>query len=238
MDLRLDGKVALVTGSAQGIGFAVASVFAESGASVALLDVSEPGANEAARRIGGNARPYPVDRAAAESGGMDIAVNCAGRGTLFGLLQDEDPVVWRDLIDLNLLGTIYVSHAVIPHLIERGSGRIINIASDAARTGSAGEAVYSAAKGGVISLTKSLARELARHTITVNCVSPGPTDTPMLRRFAVQDESVIQKLIKATPLRRLGEPGDIGAAVLFLASDQAAHITGQVLSVSGGLTMA
>ena len=250
MDLRLDDKVALVTGSAQGIGFAVASAFAESGATVALLDVSEPGANEAARRIGGIARPYPVDvtdfdavkatvdRAAAELGGMDIAVNCAGRGTLYGLVQDEDPVVWKDLIDVNLLGTIYVSHAVIPHLIERGGGRIINIASDAARTGSAGEAVYSAAKGGVISLTRSLARELARHTITVNCVSPGPTDTPMLRRFAVQDESVIQELIKATPLRRLGEPGDIGAAVLFLASDQAAHITGQVLSVSGGLTMA
>ena len=250
MDLRLDGKVALVTGSAQGIGFAVASAFAESGAAVALLDVSEPGAKEAATRIGGAARPYPVDvtdfdgvmatteRAAAEFGGIDIAINCAGRGTLCGLLQDEDPAVWKDLIDLNLLGTIYVSHAVIPHLIERGGGRIINIASDAARTGAASEAVYSAAKGGVISLTKSLARELARHAVTVNCVSPGPTDTPMLRRFAAEDESVIQKLIKATPLRRLGEPGDIGAAVLFLASDQATHITGQVLSVSGGLTMA
>ena len=179
-----------------------------------------------------------TERAAAEFGGIDIAINCAGRGTLYGLLQDEDPAVWKDLIDLNLLGTIYVSHAVIPHLIERGGGRIINIASDAARTGAASEAVYSAAKGGVISLTKSLARELARHAVTVNCVSPGPTDTPMLRRFAAEDESVIQKLIKATPLRRLGEPGDIGAAVLFLASDQATHITGQVLSVSGGLTMA
>jgi len=178
-----------------------------------------------------------TERAAAEFGGIDIAINCAGRGTLCGLLQDEDPAVWKDLIDLNLLGTIYVSHAVIPHLIERGGGRIINIASDAARTGAASEAVYSAAKGGVISLTKSLARELARHTITVNCVSPGPTDTPMLRRFAAQDESVIQKLVKATPLRRLGEPEDISAAVLFLASDQAAHITGQVLSVSGVLTM-
>jgi 2-hydroxycyclohexanecarboxyl-CoA dehydrogenase len=128
-------------------------------------------------------------------------------------------------------------HAAIPHLIERGAGRIINIAAESARIGSAGEAAYSAATGGVMSLTRSLARELARYQITVNCVSPGPTETPMFRESGAEDAGVLDKLLRATPLRRFAQPEDIASAVVFLASDHASLITGQVLSVSGGITM-
>ncbi len=252
MDLRVDAKTAIVTGGAGGIGFAIASEFAESGATVALFDASAEGVREAAERLtdaGGQALSYAVDvtdlnavtgavlETVAATGGLDIVVNCAGRGTPYRLLHEEEPEAWRWLIDVNLMGTVHVCYAAIPHLIERGGGSVVNIASDAARVGSAGEAVYSAAKGGVVSLTKSLARELARHRVTVNCVAPGPTDTPMLRAFSEQAGDVVEKLVKATPLRRLAQPDDIAAAVVFLASHRAVHITGQVLSVSGGITM-
>lgn len=252
MDLSFDGKTAIVTGGACGIGYAISASLASSGAAVALLDVDGPAAERAAAAIGAGAGDVlglqvdvtdfdgvqeAVARVAEWRRGIDILVNCAGRSTPGTRFQDESPETWRALIDLNLLGTVYVCHSAIPHLIQSGSGRIINIASDAGRTGSAGEAVYSAAKGGVIALTRSLARELARYQITVNYVSPGPTDTPMLREFDAQAGGVVEKLIKATPLRRLAEPQDIASAVSFLASASAAHITGQVLSVSGGLTM-
>ncbi len=249
MELRFDRKSVLVTGAASGIGFSVASAFGSSGAAVALLDVDGDGTRRAAERIaaaGGKALGLGADitdpasvraavgAAAVDTGALDIVVNCAGRA-ITGPFMESDPAAWRTLLEVNLLGTIQVCHAAIPHL--RDGGRIVNIASDAARIGSAGEAVYSAAKGGVIALTKSLARELARRRITVNCVSPGPTDTPMLRAVMAGDEFMLEKLVKATPLRRLGSPEDIASAVVFLASDQAGHITGQVLSVSGGITM-
>jgi 2-hydroxycyclohexanecarboxyl-CoA dehydrogenase len=242
----------VVTGGASGIGYAIGASLAAFGAAVALLDVDGESAQRAAAEIGGGnadvlgvhvdvthfeAVQEAVSRVAEWRDGLDIVINCAGRGTPGTRFQDESPETWRALIDLNLLGTIYFCHAAIPHLVKSGSGRIINIASDAGRTGSAGETVYSAAKGGVIALTRSLARELARHQITVNCVSPGPTDTPMLRAFDAQEGGVVDKLINATPLRRLAQPQDIAAAVTFLASESAGHITGQVLSVSGGLTM-
>jgi 2-hydroxycyclohexanecarboxyl-CoA dehydrogenase len=252
MELHFADKTAIVTGGASGIGFGIAAELASSGASVAIFDLNAEGVDDAVARItdnGGRALGYVTDvadlaatkeatsEAAAQTGGLDIVVNCAGRGTLGQFLAQDDPETWRTLIDVNLMGTIHGCYAALPYLIERGAGRIINIASDAARTGSAGEAVYSAAKGGVISLTKSLARELARQQVTVNCVAPGPTDTPMLRAFEARAGDVLDKLIKVTPLRRLGQPEDIAGAVVYLASDQARHITGQVLSVSGGITM-
>ena len=252
MDLSFEGKTAVVTGGASGIGYAIGASLSASGAAVALLDVDSESAERAAAEIGAGKAALialqvdvtefegvqnAVSRVVEWRDGLDIVVNCAGRGTPGTRFQDESPEIWRALIDLNLLGTIHVCHAVIRHLIKSTSGRIINIASEAGRTGSAGETVYSAAKGGVIALTRSLARELARHQITVNCVSPGPTDTPMLRAFDAKAGGVVDKLISATPLRRLAQPQDIAAVVTFLASGSAGHITGQVLSVSGGLTM-
>ena len=251
MELRFEGKSALVTGGARGIGLSIVDSFASAGASVVIMDVTAEGVREAVSRIGENggvAIPCVADvtdlqattdaiaRALTQTGGLDIVVNCAGRAAGQPFLKG-DAQTWRMLIEVNLLGTIHVCYAAAPHLIERGGGRIINIASEAARIGSAGEAVYSATKGGVIALTKSLARELARHQITVNCVSPGPTETPMLQESGAADRGTVEKLIRATPLRRLGRPEDIAAAVVYFASEQAAHVTGQVLSVSGGLTM-
>jgi 2-hydroxycyclohexanecarboxyl-CoA dehydrogenase len=250
MEIRFDGRVALITGAASGIGLEVAQGLARAGAVVGLLDLPGPGLDSAARGLGDDAGvvPLPSDvtsiaavqaavrKLAADAGGLDIVVTCAGRA-ITGPFAESDPSSWHSLLQVNLLGTMNACYAAIPYLVERGRGRIITIASDAARIGSAGEAVYSAAKGGVISFTKSLARELARHNVTVNCVSPGPTDTPMLRAVTSGDEAMLEKLVRATPLRRLGTPKDVASAVLFLASDDASHITGQVLSVSGGITM-
>jgi 2-hydroxycyclohexanecarboxyl-CoA dehydrogenase len=253
MDLRFDGKTAVVTGGASGIGLAVATALASSGASVFVFDVAAAAQMDAARAgiaaSGGSATACYADvtelaattRAIADvasrAGGVDVIVNCAGITAPQELLGEGDAAMWRRIVEVNLFGTIHVCRAAIPHLVERGSGRIINIASDAGRVGSAGEAVYSATKGGVIALTRSLARELARHHITVNCVSPGPTDTPMLRAWAADNAGVLDKLVRTVPLRRLGMPDDIASAVTFLASDKASYVTGQVLSVSGGVTM-
>ncbi len=251
MDIRFDGKVALVTGGASGIGAAIVQELSASGAAVAILDVNADGVRDTVGAVmadGGLAIACPADvtdaeavaaaveAATTELGGLDIVVNCAGKAGTRAFL-DASPEETRQLVEVNLLSTVNVCRAALPHLVEQGGGRVVNISSDAGRVGAAGDAIYSAAKGGVISLTKSLALEFARHGITVNCVSPGPTDTPMLRQFSAEAEGIVERLIKMTPLRRLGQPEDIAAAVLFLASDRASHITGQVLSVSGGLTM-
>lgn len=252
MDIRFDGKVALVTGGASGIGAAIVQELSASGAAVAILDVNADGVRDTVGAVmadGGLALGCPTDVTDAEAvaaavevattelGGLDIVVNCAGKAGTRAFL-DASPEETRQLVEVNLLSTVNVCRAALPHLVEQGGGRVVNISSDAGRVGAAGDAIYAAAKGGVISLTKSLALEFARHGITVNCVSPGPTDTPMLRKFSAEAEGVVERLIKTTPLRRLGQPEDIAAAVLFLASDRASHITGQVLSVSGGITMA
>jgi len=169
-------------------------------------------------------------------GPVDILVNAAGWDTPERFV-DSEPATWERLLAINLRGVIHTVHAALPAMQERRYGRIISLGSDAGRVGSSGEAVYSAAKGGVIAFTKTIARETARHGITVNCVCPGPTDTPLLARFTEANPRLVEALQRAIPMGRLGQPADVAPAVAFLASDGAAFITGQTLSISGGLTM-
>ncbi len=154
-----------------------------------------------------------------------------------GPFVDSDPADWDRAIAINLYGVLNTSKAVLPIMAEQGSGSVVNLASDAGRVGSSGEAVYSAAKGGIISFTKTTAREMARHQVTANCVCPGPTDTALFASLTADNPKLRDALIKAIPLRRLAQPTDLANAVAFLASDEAAYITGQTLSVSGGLSM-
>ncbi|MGD9924975.1 MAG: SDR family oxidoreductase, partial [Pseudorhodoplanes sp.] len=180
-----------------------------------------------------------VEAFLAVGGGIDILVNCAGwdRPTLF---LDSKPDLWRTMVSMNLMGPINMHHAVLPHMVERKAGRVVNIASDAGRVGSSAEVVYSACKGGVIAMTKSLCRELSRYNITLNVICPGPTNTPLLDIFTGSTEKgpkMREAMIRATPLGRLAEPSDMAGTVAFLASDDAGFITGQTISVSGGLTM-
>jgi 2-hydroxycyclohexanecarboxyl-CoA dehydrogenase len=190
------------------------------------LDVTNPASVAAA-----------VEKVAGVLGPVDVLVNNAGWDHMAPFLE-TDPELWDRIIDINLKGTFNCARAVIPGMVERRSGRVVNISSVAGRVGSTGEAVYSAAKAGVVGFTKTLAREMARFRITVNVVCPGPTDTPLLDDLLGQgNERLIDALRRAIPLGRLGQPADVAAAVAFLASDDASYITGQTLSVSGGLTM-
>jgi 2-hydroxycyclohexanecarboxyl-CoA dehydrogenase len=247
--VALEGKVALVTGAGRGIGAAISEGLAAAGAAVAVVDLD--GANAAAqaarlaaagtKSVGlqaditdsGRIRAV-VDDATAALGSVDVLVNNAGWDKIEPFV-DNTEADWDKILTINLKGPIIVTRAVLDQMIERKSGRIVNIASDAGRVGSSGEAVYSAAKGGVIAFTKTLAREMARHGITVNCVCPGPTDTDL---FATMGEQLRVAIEKAIPLRRIAQPSDIVPAVVFFANDDAGYITGQTLSVSGGLTMA
>lgn len=242
----MTGAVAVVTGAGSGIGRAVALRLAGTGARVAAVDIDadRAKATEEESRDLITARQADVAdpesaaslRAwvAAELGTPRILVNAAGWDRTLPFLETT-PDFARRVVDVNYLGPVYMCRAFLPAMAEAGDGRVVNIASDAGRVGSAGETVYAGAKGGVIALTKSLAREMARYRITVNCVCPGPTDTPL---FAAQPEKLREALIRAIPFRRLARPEEIADAVAFFASDGAAFITGQVLSVSGGLTMA
>ena len=247
--MTLSGKVVLVTGAARGIGAGIARAAAAAGAAVALCDVAETTVSEAAAAIGGRALPLVMDVSDARSvhaavadaearlGPIDALVNNAGIDVIGPFLETSEET-WDRLWAVNLKGTLLATRAVLPGMVARERGRIVNIGSDAGRVGSSGEAVYSATKGGVIAFTKTLAREVARHGVTVNCVCPGPTDTALLEQVREYDEKLHASLARAIPLRRLGRPEDVAAAVVFLASDAAAYITGQTLSVSGGLTMA
>jgi len=163
-------------------------------------------------------------------------VNNAGWDKVEPFLKSE-PSTWKAIIDINLMGQIHTSKEILPIMVENGYGKVINISSDSARVGSSGEAVYSAAKGGIVAFTKTLAREMARHEINVNCIAPGPADTPLFKEIGETNEKLVASLEKAIPFRRLAQPSDIANAVAFLASDEAEYITGQTLSVSGGLTM-
>ncbi|HZV48346.1 MAG TPA: 3-oxoacyl-ACP reductase family protein [Candidatus Dormibacteraeota bacterium] len=248
--MTLEGRVAAVTGSGSGIGRAIALALAADGARVAVLDIDEAGAQgtvEAVRAAGGSARAWVVDvadeasvdraRAGVEStwGPLRILVNNAGWDEIQPFLENDRGFI-RKVVAINYLGPVILTQAFLRGMVEAGAGgRIVNIASDAGRVGSTGEVVYAGAKAGMIGFTKALAREMARHGITVNCVCPGPTDTPLFRR---QPERMQQALERAIPFRRLGRPEEVAGAVRYFVSDAAAYVTGQVLSVSGGLTMA
>lgn len=242
-------EIAVVTGGASGIGRATARALAAAGARVVVADIDQSGAKAtcaAAAQAGGDARAVAVDltsdasieAAADEILGVGaaprIVINAAGWDRLAPFVESTMEFM-EHIVRLNLLGPVKLTRTLLPAMIEAKVGRIVNVASDAGRVGSSGETVYAAAKGGVIAFTKSLARETAKHAITVNCVCPGPTDTPLFRSLP---EKMQQALTRAIPFRRLARPEEVADALAFFASNRAAYITGQVLSVSGGLTMA
>jgi 2-hydroxycyclohexanecarboxyl-CoA dehydrogenase len=251
----LGDKVVIVTGGGGGIGGATCRRFAEEGAKVAVFDIDMPAAERVVAEIaaaGGTARAFACDItdhaavvaavAAAEAalGPIGVLVNNAG-WDVFRLFKDSEPAEWQKLIAINLVGALNMHHAVLPGMLARRAGRIVNIASDAARVGSSGEAVYAACKAGLLGFSKTLAREHARHGITVNVVCPGPTDTALFAGYkqgAGSPEKLDEAFRRAVPMGRIGQPEDLPGAILFFASDDAGFITGQVLSVSGGLTMA
>ena len=247
--MKISGKTAVVTGGASGIGKATAEALAEAGAHVISgdLDAANGEAVAASIRARGQGADYlrldVADLASVaefKAGALalrpqvDIVANVAGWGKIQPFMENT-PEFWRKVMDVNLLGPVAVTHAFLPGMIERKSGKVVTVSSDAGRVGSLGETVYSGAKGGAIAFTKSLAREVARHNINVNCVCPGPTDTPLLRAVPEKHQ---EAFVKATPMRRLAKPSEIADAILFFASDRASFITGQTISVSGGLTLA
>lgn len=254
MPQRFDHQTVVVTGGGGGIGGATCRRFAAEGARVAVFDRNLDAAEQVAASIragGGQARAYGcdiTDRASvdarvaaveAELGPIAVLVNNAGWDVFKPFLKTV-PDEWARLIAINLTGALHMLHAVLPGMVERKRGRIVNIASDAARGGSSGEAVYSACKGGLVALSKTLAREHARQGITVNVVCPGPTDTALLAGVAegARDPAkLLEAFRSAIPLGRLGQPDDLAGAIAFFGSDDAGFITGQVISVSGGLTM-
>jgi 2-hydroxycyclohexanecarboxyl-CoA dehydrogenase len=243
---KLDNKIAIVTGAGQGIGRGIATKLAAEGATVVVTDINETTAKETAAEIGGlglaadvtsrESVEGMVEQVMRQFGRIDVLVNNAGWDKA-GPFVDTDPADWDRVIAINLYGVLYTSKAVLPIMAAQGFGSVVNLASDAGRVGSSGEAVYSAAKGGVIAFTKATAREMARHQVNANCVCPGPTDTALFASIGGDNPKLREALTKAIPLRRLAQPTDLANAVAFFASDEAAYITGQTVSVSGGLTM-
>jgi len=248
--MRLEGRVALVTGGASGIGAATCRRLAAEGARVAVSDVNLEPAREVAAEIDGF--PCELDvrstdsvrgalaEAEAEIGPIDVLVNNAGYDE-FGFFVNTDEEMWDRVLAVNLRGVLAVTHAVLPGMQQRRRGRIVNVASEAGRVGSQGSGVYSAAKAGVIGLTKAVAREAARYGVTCNAVAPGPIETPLLMAApqALGDigERLVAGMVGSTAMRRIGQPDEVAAAIAYLASDDASYVTGQTLGVSGGLAM-
>ncbi|MDM0112352.1 2-hydroxycyclohexanecarboxyl-CoA dehydrogenase [Variovorax sp. J22R133] len=251
---RFESKTVVVTGGGGGIGGATCRRFAGEGAKVAVYDMNLEAAEKVAsgiRDAGGQAQAFccditdrtSVDKAVEATqqslGDIDVLVNNAG-WDVFKPFTKTETVQWDKLIAINLTGALHMHHAVLPGMAARKAGRIVNIASDAARVGSSGEAVYAACKGGLVAFSKTIAREHARHGITVNVVCPGPTDTALFADYkegAGNPEKLMEAFTRSIPLGRIGQPEDLPGAILFFASDDASFVTGQVLSVSGGLTM-
>jgi len=241
-------KVAFVTGSASGIGESIARLLSSRGISVAVVDRDEERGKAVSESLPGSmfvpvdvtsmaSVTKAVDSVSDEMGPIGILVNCAG-GDVVKPFVETDESLWYDLVELNFMGVLRCTRAVLPGMIERGSGRIVSIASDAGRVGSSGEAVYAGCKGGVIAFMKTVAREVAKYGVTANTVCPGPTATPPVTRMLEEgSERYIEALKRSIPMRRLGEPEDIAAAVEYLVSDGAGYVTGQTLSVNGGLSM-
>jgi 2-hydroxycyclohexanecarboxyl-CoA dehydrogenase len=248
----LKNKTAIVTGGGQGIGRAIVLRLAEEGCNIGLFDLKLDVAEETAKAAkGAQVRVYAVDvcdRAAVDAAvakvGSDLGpvwllVNNAGWDKPTPFLK-TDRELWDKIIRINLYGPLNMHHAVCPGMVERGGGRVVNIASDAARVGTSDEAVYSACKGGLIAFTKSLARELARKNVLLNAVCPGPTNTPMMQTVLGTGEQAVKwkdAMVRAIPLKRMGEPEDYPGIIAFLASDDGGYITGQTISVSGGMNM-
>jgi 2-hydroxycyclohexanecarboxyl-CoA dehydrogenase len=248
--MRLDGKTALVTGAASGIGAATARRLAAEGARVAIGDINEQGARALAGELDGFACALDVADTAsvasavaatvAELGDIDVLVNNAGTDS-FAFFVNTDEGLWEHVLGVNLRGVLAVTHAVLPRMQERRAGAIVNVASEAGRVGSQGSAVYSAAKAGVIGFTKAIARESARYRVRCNAVAPGPIETPLLNAAPLMlgelGERLKQAMVNATALGRSGQPEEVAAAIAFLACDDASYVTGQTLNVSGGLSM-
>ena len=247
--MRLDEKTAVVTGGASGIGKATTLELARAGAHVLLADVDEKnGAAVAAEAAAAGLKvdylkvdltdPASIDRFAADALArarrVDVLVNGAGWGKVQPFVENT-PDFWDRVMAINLVGPIRLTQKLLPPMMEARAGKVVNVASDAGRVGSLGETVYAAAKGGMIAFTKSLAREAARGSVNVNCVCPGPTDTPLYQRVP---EKFREAFVRAIPFRRIAKPQEIADAILFFASNRSDYVTGQVLSVSGGLTLA
>jgi 2-hydroxycyclohexanecarboxyl-CoA dehydrogenase len=247
----LKGKVAIVTGGASGIGEAIVLRLAEEGCKVALFDINQEAGEKVVAAAKGEVAVFKTDITSMDSieasvtavesslGPVWMLVNCAGWDAPSPFLT-QGPELWQKIINLNLYGPIYMHAVVCKRMAERGEGRVINIASDAGRVGTSNEAVYSACKGGTIAFTKSMARELSRKNVLVNCVCPGPTDTPAMAAVVGGGEEAEKwkdSMARGIPLRRMGQPVDYPGIVAFFGSDDASYITGQTISVSGGLTM-
>lgn len=244
-------RVAFITGAGRGIGREIAKTLASKSNKIIVTDINIENAQETVSILesqGAEALAVYCDVTKIESvqeavktsidhfGQIDILVNNAGWDKIEPFLKSE-PSTWKTIIDINLMGQIHTCKEILPIMIENSYGKVVNIASDSGRVGSSGEGVYSAAKGGVIALTKTLAREMARYKLNVNCISPGPSNTPLIQEIGSYNEGIVSALEKAIPFRRLAEPSDLANAVAFFASDEAEYITGQTLSVNGGLAM-